>query len=98
MKMKKKLWLCQADGDQRAVEGQGQALRAPWQGSAADARIQAVAYEAQLKFKENLIENHLRRIGGFSEIPMEPIVGMEYPYRYRNKAQFPMVGRTGTET
>ncbi len=53
-------------------------------------QIQAVAYEAQLKFKENLIENHLRRIGGFSEIPMEPIVGMEYPYRYRNKAQFPI--------
>lgn len=53
-------------------------------------QIQAMAYEAQLKFKERLIENHLRRIGGFEEIPMEPIVGMEEPYRYRNKAQFPI--------
>ena len=53
-------------------------------------QIQAMAYEAQLRFKENLIENHLRRIGGFEQIPMEPIVGMEEPYRYRNKAQFPI--------
>lgn len=53
-------------------------------------QIQAVAYKTQLKFKENLIENHLKRIGGFTQIPMEPIVGMENPYRYRNKAQFPI--------
>lgn len=25
-----------------------------------------------------------------TEIPMEPIVGMESPFRYRNKAQFPI--------
>lgn len=31
------------------------------------------------------------RIGGFKEeeIPMFPIIGMEEPWRYRNKAQFP---------
>ena len=62
-------------------------------------QIQAVAYEAQLKFKENLIANHLKRIGGFETIPMEPIVGMEEPYRYRNKAQFPIgTDRTGNLT
>ena len=32
------------------------------------------------------------RIGGLEEVPMEPIIGLEHPYRYRNKAQFP-VGR-----
>ena len=32
------------------------------------------------------------RIGGFQNPPMESILGMEHPFRYRNKAQYP-VGR-----
>lgn len=55
-------------------------------------QIQALAYEQQLAFKEAKVRGHLERIGGFQEIPMEPIIGMEEPYHYRNKAQFP-VGR-----
>lgn len=38
------------------------------------------------------MRNNLKRIGGFTDIPMEPIVGMKEPYHYRNKAQFP-IGR-----
>lgn len=54
-------------------------------------QIQAMKYEEQLRFKERKVLNHLMRIGGFSreEIPMLPIMGMEHPWRYRNKAQFP---------
>ena len=48
-----------------------------------------MSYEEQLKFKENKVRNNLSRIGGLTEIPMEPIIGMEEPWRYRNKAQFP---------
>lgn len=55
-------------------------------------QLQALSYEEQLKFKERKIEGNLRRIGHFEEIPMEPIVGIEEPYYYRNKAQFP-IGR-----
>lgn len=55
-------------------------------------QIQAMSYRAQLKFKEEKVRNNLMRIGKFEEIPMEPILGMEQPFRYRNKAQFP-VGR-----
>lgn len=55
-------------------------------------QLQSMSYEKQLEFKENKIANHLRRIGKFEEIPMEPIIGMEHPFGYRNKAQFP-VGR-----
>ncbi|MDD7740534.1 MAG: 23S rRNA (uracil(1939)-C(5))-methyltransferase RlmD [Fusicatenibacter sp.] len=53
-------------------------------------QLQMLDYQEQLRFKENKIRNNLQRIGGFTEIPMEPIVGMEYPFRYRNKAQFPV--------
>ena len=52
-------------------------------------QLQNMSYEAQLRFKENKIRNNLQRIGGLTEIPMEPIIGMEEPWRYRNKAQFP---------
>ena len=57
-------------------------------------QIQVLSYEKQLEYKENKIKNALMRIGGFSkeelDAVMEPVVGMEYPYRYRNKAQFPV--------
>ena len=55
-------------------------------------QIQAMDYEAQLKFKEEKVRNNLQRIGKLENIPMEPVIGMETPFRYRNKAQFP-VGR-----
>ncbi|MCH5274843.1 MAG: 23S rRNA (uracil(1939)-C(5))-methyltransferase RlmD [Lachnospiraceae bacterium] len=59
-------------------------------------QLQALHYEKQLAFKQDKVKNHLLRIGGFSEAEidsvMEPIVGMEEPFHYRNKAQYP-VGR-----
>lgn len=57
-------------------------------------QIQAMSYEKQLAFKESKIRNNLIRIGGFApeliDEVMEPIVGMEEPLRYRNKAQYPV--------
>ncbi len=53
-------------------------------------QLQALQYDEQLRFKANKIRNNLKRIGGFDDIPLLPIVGMEEPYFYRNKAQFPI--------
>ena len=53
-------------------------------------QIQEMDYAAQLAFKEKKVRGSLERIGGFKEIPMEPVMGMEEPFRYRNKAQFPV--------
>ena len=57
-------------------------------------QIQALSYEEQLQFKQQKIRNNLIRIGGFSpefvDMRMEPIVGMENPFHYRNKAQYPV--------
>jgi len=57
-------------------------------------QIQELSYEAQLAFKNKKVRGNLERIGGFSpelldEI-MEPICGMDEPFYYRNKAQFPI--------
>lgn len=57
-------------------------------------QLQAVSYEEQLRFKERKIFRDLVHIGGFSEEEiekaMEPVVGMETPFYYRNKAQYPI--------
>ena len=57
-------------------------------------QIQAMSYPAQLRFKEEKVRGNLVRIGGFDadSLPMETIIGMDEPFRYRNKAQYP-VGR-----
>ena len=55
-------------------------------------QLQALSYDQQLIFKTNKVKGHLERIGGFTDIPMEPIIGMDELFHYRNKAQFP-VGR-----
>ena len=52
--------------------------------------LMAMSYEKQLEFKTNLIRNNLSRIGGITDICVPPVIGMENPYRYRNKAQFPV--------
>ncbi|MCR5404690.1 MAG: 23S rRNA (uracil(1939)-C(5))-methyltransferase RlmD [Butyrivibrio sp.] len=59
-------------------------------------QLQSMIYERQLLFKQNKVKNNLVRLGGFDEgfidKVMEPIMGMDDPWRYRNKAQYP-IGR-----
>ena len=51
--------------------------------------LQCMTYEEQLKFKRRKVENNLRRIGGLKDIEVPMTLGMEKPWRYRNKAQVP---------
>ena len=57
-------------------------------------QIQEMKYEWQLCFKEEKVRDSLVRIGQIPERLldeiMEPILGMEEPFYYRNKAQFPI--------
>lgn len=60
-------------------------------------QMQALDYAQQLKYKEKKVWDSLSRIGGFDlnqekgqGILVHPIIGMEEPFFYRNKAQFPM--------
>ena len=56
-------------------------------------QIQEMSYGRQLMFKEQKVRGNLERIGGFPkellDRVMEPVLGMEEPFGYRNKAQFP---------
>ncbi len=66
--------------------------RCPIAAKCGGCQLMHVDYQKQLEYKENKVCNCLTRIGGFTDIPMEPICGMEEPYYYRNKSQYP-VGR-----
>jgi 23S rRNA (uracil1939-C5)-methyltransferase len=52
--------------------------------------LQHMDYEAQLLFKRKLVEDNLRRIGKIENVLVHPTLGMENPWRYRNKAQVPI--------
>lgn len=45
-------------------------------------QLQNLSYSEQLKFKQNKVKRLLKRYGR-----VEPIIGMKYPYHYRNKVQ-----------
>ncbi len=66
-------------------------------------QLQSMRYEKQLEFKQRKVWNNLKRIGTLpvelvgcdgevpdGHIPVYPTIGMENPWRYRNKAQLPI--------
>lgn len=87
IKSKEKLRLRTADASDRTVPHRVEPI-CPVARPCGGCQLQMLDYAEQLRFKEKKIAQNLQRIGGMTEIPMEPIVGMESPFRYRNKAQF----------
>lgn len=55
-------------------------------------QLQHIEYSQQLRLKERMLVDCLTRIAGLKEPPVRPIVGMEAPWRYRNKGLFPFAG------
>lgn len=61
----------------------------PLAGSCGGCQLSYMTYEAQLALKQKKVEDCVRRIGGFADVPVLPIIGMDDPRGYRNKGQFP---------
>ena len=65
--------------------------------------LQEMSYPAQLKYKEMIVRNAFLHIAGFSEeqadLVLRPIIGMDdtSPFRYRNKALFPVGYTVGAD-
>jgi 23S rRNA (uracil1939-C5)-methyltransferase len=53
-------------------------------------QLRHMSYEAELREKRGIIENAMKRIGGFKDFSIPNVVGMENPQRYRNKMIFPV--------
>ncbi len=52
--------------------------------------MQHIEYSAQLKLKEQIVKDTIKKIGGISPEVVRPVVGMEDPWGYRNKVQYPV--------
>lgn len=52
--------------------------------------LQHMSYESQLEYKQHQVEAAFQRIGKFEDVEIRPVLGMENPWEYRNKAQIPV--------
>ncbi|MFH1710398.1 MAG: 23S rRNA (uracil(1939)-C(5))-methyltransferase RlmD [bacterium] len=51
---------------------------------------QHVSYPAQLKFKTKIVQDTLERLGKLKDLKVSDIIGMEDPWGFRNKIQYPI--------
>jgi 23S rRNA (uracil1939-C5)-methyltransferase len=57
-------------------------------GTCGGCRFQDLAYEAQLREKEHQVRDALERLGGLSDVRLDPILGSDDVYGYRNKLEY----------
>ena len=50
-----------------------------------------MTYQATLDFKREVVRSALERIGGFESPEVRPVLGMEHPFAFRNKAEYAVV-------
>lgn len=58
-------------------------------------QIQHISYEGQLDFKKKRVKDCIERIGKLEDVVIHNTLGMQNPYRYRNKVQLPIGERNG---
>ncbi|HYH03268.1 MAG TPA: TRAM domain-containing protein, partial [Bacillota bacterium] len=53
-------------------------------------QLQHLNYPAQLAMKRQRVVDALERIGGLTGVTVHPVLGMDEPWYYRNKVQYPL--------
>ena len=59
--------------------------------------LQAMTYEGQLALKKKWVVDRLERIGGVDNPKVMDVIGMEEPWRYRNKVRYTVSRTSGSE-
>ncbi|NLG83868.1 MAG: 23S rRNA (uracil(1939)-C(5))-methyltransferase RlmD [Firmicutes bacterium] len=62
----------------------------PLYGRCGGCQLLHLAYPAQLELKRQRVVDALTRLGGLADVPVRPPVGMDDPWHYRNKVQYPV--------
>ncbi len=63
----------------------------PYANKCGGCQMQHASYDAQLNYKQEFVESAMTRIAKI-DTPVERIIGMEEPFRYRNKGMYPVAG------
>ncbi|WP_100012494.1 23S rRNA (uracil(1939)-C(5))-methyltransferase RlmD [Lentibacillus sediminis] len=58
-------------------------------------QIQHMSYSMQLEMKQNQVKNVMKKIAHLEHVPVHPVIGMEDPWRYRNKVSIPVGEKNG---
>ncbi|MCP8617863.1 23S rRNA (uracil(1939)-C(5))-methyltransferase RlmD [Salirhabdus salicampi] len=58
-------------------------------------QIQHMSYNMQLQMKQKQVRDNLRKIAHLDNVPVRNVIGMEDPWRYRNKVQIPVGAKDG---
>ncbi|MCA0970633.1 23S rRNA (uracil(1939)-C(5))-methyltransferase RlmD [Halobacillus litoralis] len=53
-------------------------------------QLQHMSYQMQLDMKQKQVKDNMKKIGHLEHVPVHPTVGMDDPWRYRNKVQIPV--------
>lgn len=62
----------------------------PYFGVCGGCQLQHLSYFSQLEWKKKMVDDAFTRIGHLQDISIDPVVGMENPWNYRNKMQLPV--------
>lgn len=68
--------------------------RCPVFGKCGGCHLQHLKYDRQLEAKKSFIRDSLSRIGDLPSIEVETVLEADYPWYYRNKAQYPLIKDT----
>ena len=58
-------------------------------------QLQHLSYEGQLVQKQKTVRDAMERLGKLPDVLVHPVIGMDDPWRYRNKSQIPFSERDG---
>lgn len=58
-------------------------------------QMQHMSYKMELSMKQSQVENVMKKIAHLEHVPVHPVLGMEDPWRYRNKIQIPVGEKDG---
>jgi len=58
-------------------------------------QLQHMSYNLELKMKYDNVKNVLKKIAHLEHVPVHSPIGMNHPWRYRNKVQMPVGSRNG---